>query len=153
MIRVPTLQDFPAILQLVRMSGFFSPEDLGEIESRLDAYFRKTAESSWLIYEEGGVEGVIYCIPEPMTNATWNILMLLVSKDSQGKGIGSALIEAAQASFARENARLLIVETSGTDGFEGAKRFYSACGFREVARIPHFYDTNDDKIIFTKSIL
>lgn len=152
MIRLLSPDDTQAALELVSASGLFSPDEQEEIKVRLDGYFHNEDHSLWVAHAGQKLEGLLYCVPEPMTQGTWNILMLLVGKSSQGKGVGAALVQETQKLLAGRKARLLLVETSGTEGFEGAQRFYGKCGFTEVARIPHFYAAGDDKVVFTKGI-
>ena len=47
-------------------------------------------------------------------------------------------------------ARVLLVETSSQPAFEPTRRFYAARGYEEVARIPEFWDSGDDKIVCLK---
>lgn len=150
MIRPVAFEDTKAVLELAGSSGLFSPDEQEEISARLHAYFQDQNGSLWIAYEEQKLEGIAYCVQEPMTHGTWNILMLLVREASQGRGAGTALIQQTQRLLAEHNARMLIVETSGTEGFESTRRFYTKSGFVEVARIPNFYDAGDDKIIFSK---
>ena len=152
MIRPLQVEDTLAALELVNSTGMFSHEERQMIEARIREHFVGAADSLWLTYDDQGLRGIVYCLAEPMTQGTWNMLMLLVRKASQGQGVGSALVQEAQKLLTAQEARLLIVETSGTDDFEGAKKFYGKCGFTEVARIPDFYNAQDDKVIFTKSL-
>ena len=151
MIRPLGPDDTKAALELVSASGLFSPQDMETIKIRLGDYIHGTGDSLWIIHVGQDLDGLLYCLPEPMTHGTWNILMLLVRGSSRGKGVGTALMKEAQKLLIEQNARLLMVETSGTEDFEGAQRFYSQCGFVEVARIPDFYDDGDYKVIFTKT--
>ena len=140
------------VLELVATSGMFAPGDLAEVKKRLKGYFGNGDESLWIAYEDHGLEGVAYCVPEPMTNGTWNLLMLLVRHDRQGQGHGAAMVDHVEQLLAKAGARVLLVETSGTESFESARRFYAKCGFTTVARIPDFYDAGDDKVIVTKTL-
>ncbi len=63
--------------------------------------------------------------PKPMTNGTWNVLMLLVDRDRQRQGHGSALMSYIEQTLRDRGERLLIVETSSLDEFEPARKFYS----------------------------
>ena len=128
MIRTIIPADMDSVLELVIASGMFAPDDLEEIRNRLTGYFESGDESPW------------------------NLLMLLVRHDRQGQGHGAALVAHVEQLLTQAQARLLLVETSGTEGFESAQRFYGKCGFTAVARIPDFYDGGDDKVIFTKSL-
>lgn len=153
MQRAATLSDIKQILSLVGSLNMFEDDEITEIEERLDSHFKCPDDSIWLVYEGNGIEGLVYCAPEVMTKGTWNILMLLVQGDAQGKGYGQALVGAIQEAVTGRNGRLLIVETSGTDDFEKARRFYLRCGFIEAARIADFYDVGSDKVVFSKNLL
>ena len=48
---------------------------------------------------------------------------------------------------------MLIVETSSTDDYQAARRFYAREGFDQEARIREFYGPGDDKVMFWKSLL
>ena len=101
--------------------------------------------------DNGEILGVIYyCAPEPMTQGTWNILMLLVCPEHQGQGYGKALIQHLEQILTDRGERLVIVETSSLENFQGAQAFYRKCGYQEEGRIKHFYDRGNDKIIFSK---
>lgn len=146
-----TQQDKADVIALAERSGLFSPEGIALIEERLDQYFAGSGEI-WLASGDGEIAGALYCTPEPMTDGTWNILMLIVSTDTHGQGHGRALMSHVETVLAARGARLLIVETSSTDGFERARTFYPKCGYQEEARIKDFYTTGDDKVVFTKSL-
>ena len=50
-------------------------------------------------------------------------------------------------------ARVLIVETSSSAAYEGARAFYARRGFDREAVIREFYGPGDDKIVFWKSLV
>lgn len=47
---------------------------------------------------------------------------------------------------------MLLVETSSTEHYDGARGFYRARGFDEEARIRDFYGPGDDKIVFWSAL-
>ena len=112
------------------------------------------AEAVWLTARAGNQTiGVIYARAEPVTNGCWNLLMMAIDPDCQGKSVGRQMMADLEARLAQLAVRLLIVETSGTSGYAQARGFYAACGFAAEARIADFYDSGDDKVIFTKGLL
>ena len=56
-----------------------------------------------------------------ITEGTWNMLALGVSPDHHRSGLGRALVAAAEPMLAARDARLLIVDTSGTEAFAQAR--------------------------------
>lgn len=70
----------------------FDSDELELTKATLADYFGGNSNDLWLSADEHGLVGVIYCTPEPMTNGTWNVLMLLVDRDRQRRGYSSALM-------------------------------------------------------------
>lgn len=150
MIRAIAASDTDAVMALAETLSMFDADGLDQIRKTLDGYYSGNTNDLWFVADDNGLVGVLYCAPEPMTNGTWNILMLLVSPDRQGQGHGSTLMSYVEQILREQGERLLIVETSSLDDFERARAFYPKCGYKEEARIRDFYDTGNDKIIFSK---
>ena len=77
---------------------------------------------------------------------------MAVAPEQQGKGIGTALLEAAEKSIKMVGGRLAIIETSSIPSYEKTRHFHSRQGYEEVARIADFYSVGDDKIILQKRL-
>ncbi len=54
--------------------------------------------------------------------------------------------------LAARGERILLVETSGLESFEGTREFYRKCGYEKEAQIREFYQAGEDKIVFRKSL-
>ncbi len=152
MIRALIPDDMNAVLSLAMESDLFDEAGVDLIRQTLEAHYSNEDESVWWVAEEQEPVGVLYCVPEQMTNGTWNALMLLVRSDCHGKGYGTRLLRQAEQTLAEQGAHLLIVETSGVDSFARTRRFYDRCGYTEEARIANFYAAGDDKVIYTKTL-
>ena len=61
-----------------------------------------------------------------------------------------ALLEEAEGRMIRGNARQLLVETSSRPSYDPTRAFYQKRGYREVARVPDFYERGDDRVIYAK---
>ena len=85
-----------------------------------------------------------------MTDGTWNLYLLAVHPDYQGRGRGSALVRQVEQDLRRVGARVLLIETSGVPGFAVQRAFYAGLGYHEEARIREFYAAGDDKIVYWK---
>lgn len=152
MIRKTIKKDESALLAMLENGGF-DADGVALVKEKLRAYFDGENRDLWFTADDGELVGVAYCIPEPMTNGTWNLLMLWTRNDRHSKGHGTALIQQIEKSLSEHNARLLIVETSGLPEFAAARAFYNKCGFTEEARIKNFYTDGDDKIVYSKPLL
>jgi ribosomal protein S18 acetylase RimI-like enzyme len=158
-VKTITPDDSPAITALAEKSGLFDADGIELIKERLagaadDELWFGIVDDSVKddSVKDDSLKGVIYCVPEVMTDGTWNILMLIVSSDSHGQGYGQTLMRHIEEALAKRGARLVIVETSSGEGLERARAFYPKCGYTEEARIRNFYTVGADKIIFTKEL-
>jgi ribosomal protein S18 acetylase RimI-like enzyme len=116
-------------------------------------YFSGEAKMDyWLTYDDGKPVAVAYCAPEPMTEGTWNLLLIAVHPDRQGKGYGGAIMRYVEQALAENGERVLLVETSGLPSFEKTRAFYRKLGYDEEARIRDFYKAGEDKIVFWKAV-
>lgn len=104
----------------------------------------------------GTVSGAAYYAPEPFADRMWNLYSLATAPARHGAGLGSVLMDRVQGDLRTAGdgvARTLIVDTSGLDGFEGARRFSGSQGFVEEARVRDFYGPGDHKVTFWKSLV
>ena len=144
--------DLPRVAHLVDANAMFPSEML---EGMTAPYFAGDSDTQrWIVAEhEGAVQGVAYTVPEPLTEGTWNTLCICVDPEAHGKGIGTALMRHIEAGLRGVDDRVLLVETSGTEGFARTRGFYDMLGYDREARIRDYYTVGDDKIIFRKALI
>ncbi len=155
-IRPVEAADREAVLGVLDAVGLFPGDELAEVEKLLDAFLSGVAGAGdrWITFDAGGGPvGVAYYAPERMTDGTWNLYLLAVSPAGQGAGRGAALVARVEADLRAEEARVLLIETSGVEDFAAQRRFYRRLGYREEARIHDFYAEGDDKVIFWKTLV
>ena len=123
------------------------------LEDMLSGFLNGDNEELWLTCESGGKAiGFCYAVPEQMAEGTWNMLALAVAPDVQGKGAGRGLVAQMEAELEEQAARVMIVDTSGTDAFTKTRMFYTNAGYTEEARIRDFWGKGDDKVTFWKAL-
>lgn len=152
MIRPITPADSAKVVALTISSGLFSEEDAAFLDKMLADYFTGKSQEGHvcLVDTESELLGVAYYAPEPVTNGTWNLLMIAVRGDCQGQGIGLRLLRHVEDTLRKDSQRLLLVETSGLPNFERTRQFYAKCGYEAEARIRDYYNNGEDKIIYRK---
>jgi ribosomal protein S18 acetylase RimI-like enzyme len=148
--RPVSADDLSASKTIIDSTRLF-PSDL--LDEMIQPFLTGGADETWLLAVQG-VEpvGLAYCAPERMTEDTWNLLLIAVREDWQGKGIGAALTRHLEATLVARSARLILVETSSLPAFARTRAVYRRLGYSEVACIPEFYARGEDKIIFSKKL-
>jgi ribosomal protein S18 acetylase RimI-like enzyme len=140
--------DIPALKATIDANGLFPSDMLDDMIS--DYFDNENGSNFWFTYEDGEPVAIAYCAPERMTEGTWNLYLIAVHPDYQGKGLGTSMLHYIEQMLAARGERVLLVETSGLASFERTRAFYRKCGYEEEARIREFYQVGEDKIIFRK---
>ena len=150
-IRPTKYDDIPSLQQVLNETALFPSEMLPDM---LEGFLSDSESSDiWLTCEANGqVVGFCYAVPEEMADGAWNMLAIAVLPQEQGSGCGKAIVKHLEAVLSARRQRILIVDTSGADGFAKTHEFYRKNGYSEEARIRDFWAPGDDKIIFWKSL-
>lgn len=147
-IRAVTPNDLPDLKVVIEANDLF-PSDM--LDEMISGYFNNESESEfWFTYEDNKPVAIAYCAPERMTEGTWNLYMIAVHPDYQKQGLGASMLRYIEQMLTARGERLLLVETSSLETFEGTRKFYRKCGYDEEARIREFYQAGEDKIVFRK---
>ena len=148
-------EDKPHITKILRDTPEFKPFEVVVAEELIDSYLEDPSSSGYhiLVAEvDSTVTGYICYGPTPLTEGTWDLYWMAVSREKQGQGIGSALMKSAEKEIVRAKGRLAIIETSSTPAYEKTRHFHLSQGYEIVARIPDFYAPGDDKLILQKRL-
>ena len=105
----------------------------------------------FIVAREGDLALGYVCFGDvPLTDAVHDLYWIAVAPEAQGRGVGRALMEAAEASLSARAARMLLIETASKPGYAATRAFYAARGYQVIARFPDFYRLGDDKLVFAK---
>ena len=88
-----------------------------------------------------------------MTDRTWHLYWIAVSKTIQARGIGAGLLAHVEADIVRAGGRLFLIETSSLPSYAPTRAFYSKHGYQQAATLGDFYADGDDQVIFRKHLL
>ena len=143
--------DLPALKAVIDSTELF-PSEL--LDGMTAGFFDKGDSTDfWITYEEHGSPlAVAYFAPERLTSGTYNLYLIAVHADHQGKEIGKTLLEYVEGFLKERGERILLVETSGLPSFERTRAYYRKNGYTEEARIREFYTAGEDKVVFWKSL-
>lgn len=151
-IRAVRKSDLSDLETVIETNGLFPPDLLEGMMA--DFFTNPETQDIWLAkLIDAKPVAVAYCAPERLTAGTYNLYLIAVHADRQGKGIGSALMNHVEALLKAAGHRILLVETSGLPEFELTRAFYDKCRYNREAIIRDFYDEGEDKVVFRKKLI
>ena len=145
--------DRTAVETLLAATGFFNDEELAVAMELVDARLDEGPESHYrfLVAKEDGVAVGYACWGVILgTAASVDLYWIAVHPRCQGKGVGRALLAAAEAWIAESGRSRVYVETSGRPLYEPTRAFYLATGYAVAAVLDDFYGPGDGKYVFLK---
>jgi D-alanine-D-alanine ligase len=151
----PVETDKAEIRALLESSGFFHPWEIEVAIELVDDRLAKGTASEYLfLFAEAAGKTVGYACYGPVTMAQgrFELYWIAVDDSRRGQGIGKLLLGRAEDHMRELGGRYIYSETSSRDIYRPTREFYRKEGFREVARVPHFYADDDDKVIFMKAV-
>ena len=150
-IRSTSKADIPGIKEVLDSSELFPSTYLDEMIS--DYLENPESEEIWFTcHWESKVIGFGYCVPEKLTDGTYNLLAIALLKECQGKGIGSRMIAYIEQLLAQNSKRVLIVETSSADDYKLTRAFYEKLNYRKEASIQDFWQEGENKVVYWKKL-
>jgi ribosomal protein S18 acetylase RimI-like enzyme len=155
MIRPTVPGDTLALLAITEGTGLFLPLDLEALHSVLDEYHAENAAAGHrcFTYEQHGQPiGFVYFAPAGMTDRTWYLWWIVVSKDVHARGLGGKLLRHAEDGARAASGRLMMVETSGLPSYALTRKFYVKHGYEQAAVLKDYYADGHDMVIFRKRL-
>lgn len=102
--------------------------------------------------ELGKVAGYVCYGHTPCTDGTYDLYWIATDPTLHGKGAGQALTRAVEEAVKAAHGRMVLIETASKDSYVNTRNFYLRAGYTEVARVPDFYATGDDRVIYAKKV-
>ncbi len=150
-IRPVSKSDIDGLKKVIDSSGLFPSEYLDEMIS--DYFDNPESKDIWFTnIDDNRPTAIGYCVPEKLTNGTYNLLAIGVTQDSQRSGVATEMMSYIEQQLKQKAGRILIIETSSDDAQIGARQFYNKIGFTQMAVIKDFWNDGEDKIVFWKKL-
>lgn len=153
MIRATLAADTPQLVELARETGVFKPLEIEALREVLDDYhaFNQAQGHRSVTCEQAGqLLGFAYYAPAAMTDRTWYLYWIAVTKRIQARGIGGRLLKHAEEDIRTRDGRVLLIETSSLPHYDLTRRFYVKHRYAHAATIADFYADGDDLVVFSK---
>ena len=155
MIRPTVPADTPALLQLATGTGVFQPMEIEALKEVLDDYhatMHAHGHRSVTFEDKGHIVGFAYYAPAAMTDRTWYLYWIAVTKQTQARGVGGKLLKHAEDDIRRAKGRVLFIETSSLPHYELTRRFYLKHAYEQTAVLRDYYKDGDDMVVFRKRL-
>jgi acetoin utilization deacetylase AcuC-like enzyme/GNAT superfamily N-acetyltransferase len=150
-----TMDDVEPIRRLVAGTDMFSSAEVDVAVELVTERIEKGRASGYefvLAEDNGRLAGYACYGRTPATQGTIDLYWIVVGADSQGRGIGQAILKRAEEAARRIGGERLYVDTSSQEKYAPTRAFYRKTGFRKVAELTDFYRTGDSKVVFVKAI-
>ena len=145
----------PAIESILRRCRVFSSEEVSVALEVLDVYLYRLNQQDYQVFtasRDGAVAGYVCFGRNTMTDGTFELYWIAVDPRQHRHGVGRSLMTLAEYEIARQNGRLISVETSSREDYHPTRKFYLGLGYRQAAAVADYYAAGDTKIILTKRI-
>ena len=153
MIRPTVPADTPTLVELARQTGVFKPMEIVALQEVLDDFHDDMEDHRCVTHEANGeILGFAYFAPASMTEGTWYLYWIAVSKKIQAKGVGGQLMKYAEDDIRSVNGRVLFIDTSGLPHYDLTRKFYFKQGYELGATLKDFYADGDDLVVFRKRL-
>jgi len=129
-IRPPEAGDMGALAELMTQLGY--PTRASEMQMRMETILANKSYSTFVAVNDGKVCGMIGTFAQQTyehNSPSAKILALVVSDKMRGRGVGQALIDAAEQDLARKNIKRIAVNARFER--EQAHRFYENLGYKK----------------------
>jgi len=155
-IRLLVEKDRAGLLSMLVKTHFFTSKEIGVAMELIDIVLKDPVQKDYRIYcivdDQDQIMGYVCYGPTPMTQGTFDLYWIAVDPDFQGKGMGSRLLDFLEKMVKELKGRIILADTSSVPQYEKTKGFYLKNGFQEVARVPDYYYSGNDRITFCKRL-
>lgn len=154
-IRRIQAKDREEILELLDGTGAFQKHELTVALELIDISLNKPDQQDYLPYvlEENDQVQAYACFGKnPMTRFTYDLYWLATRRENMRHGYGRALVAFVEEEVKRQGGRMLVIETSSKEGYEGSRAFYIRLSYEFAASLPDYYDIGDNRVIYFKRL-
>lgn len=145
--------DRQKVVEIVRKQTNFLQCEIDIAIEVIDAAFNPEEDYRVLVAvdENHQVHGFISYGPVPLTEKRFDLYWIAVDPSLGRHGTGTILLQEMEKDLRQQGGHIYI-DTSSTEGYLPARRFYEKNDYQIVAHLKDFYRTGDDKIIYRKII-
>ncbi len=153
MIRPTSPTDTETLVPLAQETGVFKPHEIRALREVLDDYHSTTQQLGHrcVTFEQAGkILGFAYYAPAAMTDRTWYLWWIAVTRQTQARGIGGKLLKHIEEDITHLKGRVMFIETSSLAHYDLTRKFYLKHAYEVAATLPDYYADGDHMMVFRK---
>jgi ribosomal protein S18 acetylase RimI-like enzyme len=143
------------IRQILHSSGFFYDFEIDVAVELAEEYLEYGTESDYyFLFAEidGRTLGYTCFGPIACTKRSFDLYWIAVHNDARGSGLGKILMRESEKIIKDLGGKGIFIETSSRNKYIPTQKFYDSIGCELIARIKDFYDDDDDKLIYKRTV-
>ena len=153
-IRNMAFDDRERVNQILTETDMFTEAEVDVAMELIDTFLNNKEQKDYIVCvaadERKEVIGYVCYGPTPAAEGTYDLYWIAVSPAMQSQGVGKKLLLFTEQEVARQNGRMIIIETSSQPKYKPTQDFYIRNNYQVEARIKDFYRIGDDRLIFVK---
>lgn len=151
------ISDRPNVKTILESTKLFDCSEIDMALAILDETIEKGIADSgnyWLKYlDDDRIAGFAIFGQDKATTHSWKLHLIAVHENMRNRHIGTTLLKEAEKIIADKNGKYLWAETFGKIQFEPTRHFFLNNEFEVGGLLKEYYDNNNDKIIYRKTII
>lgn len=151
----PTSSDIKRIEEILSASKFFNKDEITMGVSLVKERIKHGDNCSYkfvFLENDFGVAGYTCYGFIDGTKSSYDLYWIAVANNFKRQGYGTILLRETEKQISELKGHNIYIETSSTPLYKPTREFYKKSGYIEEATIKNFYDTDDHKIIYSKSV-
>lgn len=147
--------DREGIEAIVTATGFFTPAEIEVAIELFDERESKGPASGYhFVFAERAARLIGYACfgPIPCTQHSYDLYWIAVHPETQGRGLGRAILAAAERAIRERGGKRVYIETSSRAQYRDTRGFYTRTGYELEATLRDFYAPGDDKAIYSRAL-
>ena len=149
----PVVSDIAAIDDIIRSTGFFREDEiLVAVELVNERLIKGLASGYEFLFADYQGRAIAYSCYGliPCTLHSYDLYWIASHNDFRNMGIGSYILELTEKEVKKSGGYGIYIETSGKEQYLPTRSFYERNNYILKAKLDHFYDKDDDKLIYVK---
>jgi GNAT superfamily N-acetyltransferase len=152
---IPKKEDIESVREIVASTSFFRDDEVQVAVELVEERLEKGIVSGYefVFIEIDGKVAAYACFGLiPCSLISYDLYWIATGKDFQNRGLGRMILNEVEKSVLAKGGKTIYIETSSKPVYEPTRQFYLRTGYSLRVQFEDFYDINDDKQVYIKTL-